>query len=482
MFDVRPVLLALGILIAMLALGMLIPALVDLAAGDDNWQTFLAASLTTASLGGFLFFTNRGTGNRLTLRQAFSMTVLAWILLPAMAALPFAFSSLNLSYTDAFFEAMSGLTTTGSTVIVGLDSAAPGILIWRAILQWLGGIGIVVMAVAILPLLQIGGMQLFKMESSDTNEKILPRTAQLSFAIGSLYLILTLLCASLLMIAGMTPFDAIAHAMTTIATGGFSTSDGSVGHFDNAYVDLTIMIFMLLGSMPFVLYLQALRGRPLLLWRDEQVRAFAGIVLFLLLLVTVWLVGWNGFGLVEALRFGGFNVISILTGTGYATTDYGQWGHFSVSLFFLVMFIGGCAGSTSCGIKIFRFQVLFKSMAAWSNRVLVPSGVFVARYNGRRISEDVRVSILNFLIFFMVSFLVLAFAVALTGVDWITAFSGAGTALANVGPGLGPTIGPSGTFESLPSAAKWLLSVGMLMGRLELFTVLVMVTPSFWRG
>lgn len=482
MIDVRPVLLALGILIAMLAAGMLIPALVDLAAGDQNWQTFLASSLTTAVLGGFMFFTNRGTANRLTLRQAFALTVLAWILLPAFAALPFVFSSLNLSYTDAFFEAMSGLTTTGSTVMTGLDDAAPGILIWRALLQWLGGIGIVVMAVAILPLLQIGGMQLFKMESSDTNEKILPRTAQLSFAIGTLYLGLTFLCASLLMIAGMSPFDAVAHAMTTIATGGFSTSDGSVGNFESAAVDTIIICFMLIGSLPFVLYLQALRGRPLLFWKDEQVRAFLGAVLFLLTLVVVWLVGWNGFSILEALRYGGFNVISIMTGTGYATTDYGEWGHFSVSLFFVVMFIGGCAGSTSCGIKIFRFQVLIKSMAAWSNRVLMPSGVFIARYNGRRISDDVRLSVLNFFVFFMACFLALAFAIGMTGVDWITAFSGAGTALANVGPGLGPTIGPAGTFESLPSAAKWLLSVGMLLGRLELFTVLVMLTPSFWRG
>lgn len=482
MIDVRPVFLALGILICMLGAGMLVPMMVDLFVGHKDWQTFASASVLTAFVGALLFFSNRGTADKLTLRQAFALTVSAWVVLPAFAAMPFVLSELELSYTDAFFEAMSGLTTTGSTVITGLDAAPPGLLLWRALLQWFGGIGIVVMAVAILPLLQVGGMQLFKMESSDQNEKILPRTAQLAVAISGLYVMFTALCAFALTLAGMTPFNAVAHAMTTIATGGFSTSDGSVGHFDSAAVDAIIMAGMLIGSMPFVLYLQVLRGRPLAFWRDEQVRAFLAFVVFLVLFTIVWLIGWNGFGLGEALRFGGFNAISIMTGTGYATTDYGAWGPFAVSLFFLVMFIGGCAGSTSCGIKIFRFQVLLKSMRAWSSRVVVPSGIFVATYNGKSISDDVRASVLAFFVLFVVAFLALAFLVALTGVDWITAFSGAGTALANVGPGLGPIIGPSGTFEGLPIAAKWILSFGMLLGRLELFTVLVFFSTSFWRG
>ena len=462
--------------------GMLIPMAVDIVAGEANWQTFLLSALATLVIGGVFFLSNRGTGEKLTLRQAFLLTVFAWLILPAFAALPFTLSNLSLSYTDSFFEAMSGLTTTGSTIMTGLDTAPPGILIWRALLQWLGGVGIVVMAVAILPLLQIGGMQLFKMESSDTSEKILPRTAQISIAVSGLYLAFTALCALMLVLAGFRPFDAVAHAMTTIATGGFSTSDGSVGAFNNPAADVIIMSFMLIGSLPFVLYLQALRGRPLAFWRDEQVRAFLATVCFLMLFVSIWLVNWNGFGLWDALRYGGFNMISILTGTGYATTDYGAWGPFSITLFFLIMFIGGCAGSTSCGIKIFRFQVLFKSLGAWTNQVLVPSGVFAARYNGRRITNDVKSSVMAFFILFMACFLILAFAVALTGVDWITAFSGAGTAIANVGPGLGSEIGPSGTFQNLPSSAKWILAFGMLLGRLELFTVLVLFTPTFWRG
>ena len=482
MLDFRPIGLALGALIFLLGVAMLFPAFADMLANNPDWSVFITGLGLTTMVGLMLFLSNRGMGARLTMREAFLLTTLAWIILPAFAALPLAFSDLGLSFTDAYFEAMSGLTTTGSTVISGLDNAPPGILLWRAILQWLGGIGIIVMAVAILPILQIGGMQLFQLEGSDANEKILPRATQISGAISGLYVALTAICMIFLIFAGMQPFDALTHAMTTIATGGFSTSDGSVGHFDSYAVDFIIMFFMLIGSMPFVLYLQFLRGRPMALWRDEQVRAFLWAVLALVGFVTLWLIIWKDFTLLEAVRYGGFNSISIMTGTGYATTDYGTWGGFSVTLFFLIMFIGGCAGSTSCGIKIFRYQVLFKSMKAWINRVWQPHGVFVPRYNGRTISQDVAGSVMSFLVLFLFSLILLSLAVAATGVDWVTAFSGAGTAIANVGPGLGPVIGPSGTFGSLPDSAKWLLSFGMLLGRLELFTVFVLFSRAYWRA
>lgn len=482
MLDMRPVLYTLGSLVLMLAGGMFVPVLFDLLAGHEDWKVFVLSAFLTATIGGMFMLANRGTGDAINLKQAFLLTFLAWSALPAFAALPLAFSELDLSYTDAYFEAMSGLTTTGSTVITGLDDAPPGILIWRALLQWFGGIGIVVMAVAVLPMLQVGGMQVFKAESFDTVEKILPRAGQISGVISGVYVALTALCMFAYLIGGMGAFDALAHAMTTIATGGFSTSDASMGKFNSFGLEMTSTLFMIVGSIPFILYLQLLRGKPLLIWRDEQVRGFLQLVLFLCIAVVAWLIIWKGFSLAEAIRYGSFNIISILTGTGYSTIDYSQWGSFSATLFFMVMFIGGCAGSTSCGIKIFRFQVLLKSMKSWIDQILQPNGVFIARYNGRPIPEDVRNSVMNFLTLFLATFLVLSLAISATGVDWITAFSSAGTALANVGPGLGEDVGPAGTFGGLNDAAKWLMSLGMLAGRLELFSVLVLLSPRFWRA
>ncbi|NVJ99553.1 MAG: TrkH family potassium uptake protein [Alphaproteobacteria bacterium] len=482
MIDLRPVLYTLGALILLLAGGMILPALTDLAVGNPDWQTFTIALFLTAMIGGMLILSTRDTGDALNLRQAFLVTTLAWAVLPAFAALPMAFSELDLSFTDAYFEAMSGLTTTGSTVISGLDHAPPGILLWRALLQWFGGIGIVVMAVAVLPMLQVGGMQVFKVESFETVEKILPRAAQISVAMSGLYVAFTALCMFLYILAGMTPFEALTHAMTAISTGGFSTSDSSIGYFDSYAIDMITLVFMIIGSMPFLLFLQVLRGRPIALWRDEQTRGFLVLVAFLCALVTIWLVIWKDFTVAEAWRYGSFNIISVLTGTGYASTDYGQWGAFSVTLFFFVMFIGGCAGSTSCGIKVFRFQVLLKSMRSWIEHTLQPNGVFVARYNGRPIPDDVRSSVMTFLMFFMGIFIVLSIGVASTGEDWTTSLSSVGTAMANVGPGVGDVVGPSGNFQSLSDTAKWLLSAGMLIGRLEVFSVLVLFSPTFWRA
>jgi len=480
--DLRPVLFTLGALIVLLAAGMILPTLTDLAMGNPDWQTFLIALFLTAMIGGMLMLSTRDSGDALNLRQAFLVTTLAWAVLPGFAALPLAFSELDLSFTDAYFESISGLTTTGSTVISGLDHTPPGILLWRALLQWFGGIGIVVMAVAVLPMLQVGGMQVFRVESFETVEKILPRAAQISVAMSGLYVAFTALCMMLYMIAGMGAFDALAHAMTAISTGGFSTSDASMGKFDSYAVDMITLVFMIIGSMPFLLFLQVLRGRPIALWRDEQTRGFLSLVVFLCAFVTIWLVIWKDFTVADAFRFGSFNIISVLTGTGYASTAYGQWGAFSSTLFFFVMFIGGCAGSTSCGIKIFRFQVLLKSMRSWIRHTVQPNGVFVARYNGRPIPDDVRGSVMSFLMFFMAIFLVLSILVASTGTDLVTAMSAVGTAMANVGPGIGDVVGPAGNFASLSDTAKWLLSFGMLIGRLELFSVLVLFSPAFWRA
>jgi trk system potassium uptake protein TrkH len=418
---------------------------------------------------------------KISIRQAFVLTTVVWVVIPSFAALPLAFADLQLSYTDAFFEAMSGLTTTGSTVMLGLDSTPPGILLWRALLQWLGGIGIIAMAIVILPLLQVGGMQLFRMESSDTSDKVMPRTTQIVTYISVLYVALTALCAVLYWTGGMSGFDAVTHAMTTIATGGFSTHDASVGYFNSPAIDATATMFMLIGGMPFVLYLQALRGAPLRLIRDSQVRWFLATVVIAVLSMWFYLEGDLEGQVFKNFFRVAFNVVSVITGTGYSTEDYSAWGPFAVSVLFFLMFVGGCAGSTTCGIKIFRFQVLYATAKNQMYRLLQPHGVFIPYYNRRPIPETVTESVMGFFFLYALAFAVIAMGLGLLGLDFLTAASGAATAISNVGPGLGPRIGPAGTFATLPDAAKWLLSFGMLLGRLELFTVLVLLLPSFWR-
>ena len=465
-----------------LAVAMSVPAAADLAVGNQEWQVFATGAALTLIIGVMLVLTTRNNVRNLSLRQAFVLTTLSWVLMPGVAALPFVFADLGLSYTDAFFEAMSGLTTTGSTVIIGLDQTKPGILLWRALLQWLGGIGIIAMAISILPLLQVGGMQLFRMESSDTSDKVMPRAAQIVTAIAVIYVGLTLLCALIYWLFGMTGFDAMAHAMTTIATGGFSTHDASLGFFGDARIDMTATCFMLIGSLPFVLYLQVIRGRPAGLLRDSQVRWFLVIVALGVGSVTLWLLRFEHNDIPAALQLAAFNVVSVITGTGYSTVDFSAWGSFPLALLFFLMFVGGCAGSTTCGIKVFRFQVLSATARCQMRRLLQPHGVFIPYYNKRPIPEEVTTSVMGFFFLYVVAFGFIAVGLGMLGLDFLTAASGAATAISNVGPGLGPVIGPSSTFANLPDTAKWLLSLGMLLGRLELFTVLVLLLPSFWRN
>lgn len=480
MLDFRPILFITGVLMLPLAVAMCLPAIADAAADNPDWRVFLTASVFTLFVGGTLALTSRGSVRSITPRQGFVLTTMLWLVIPGFAALPFAFADLELSYTDAFFESMSGLTTTGSTVIVALDVAPPGVLIWRALLQWLGGIGVIAMAIAILPLLRIGGMQLFRMESSDRSEKVLPRTTQLVAYIGFIYLGASAICAIAYWAAGMTGFDAVAHAMTTISTGGFSTYNASLSHFDSATIEYICVAFMLIGSLPFVLYLRAIRGNARPLLRDDQVRLFLLIVVIAILAITYYRY-LDGIAIGVALRETTFNVVSIITGTGYATADYSAWGPFALIGFFFLMFIGGCAGSTTCGIKVFRFQVLYATAVTQIRRLLEPHGVYLAYYNRKPIPEEVSASVMAFFFLYALSYVVIAIGLGLSGVDFLTAASGAATAISNVGPGLGPTIGPSGTFATLPDQAKWLLSAGMLLGRLELFTVIVLLIPSFWR-
>ena len=480
--DLRPVMLVVGILLATLGCAMMLPAFYDLAVDNSDWIVFAAASGLTLFVGIALAIANRGQTQNLNIRQAFLLTTIAWLALTTFSALPFAWSTLNASFTDAFFEAMSGITTTGATVFTGLDKAPPGILLWRSILQWLGGVGIIVMAIAVLPMLRIGGMQLFRMESSDNSEKILPRATQFAGSLSLLYLVLTVLCALGYHMAGMRLFDAVAHAMTTIATGGFSTRDASIGAYDSVAVESVSIFFMIVGSLPFVLYLQALQGRVQPLLRDSQVRwFFAVLIVFVLMAWGAQATGGHEVGMLE-FRDAAFNTVSIMTGTGYATVDYGKWSLFSTTLFFCIMFVGGCAGSTSCGVKIFRFQVIYENIKQHVWAIVHPRGVFVARYNGRPLSENVSSSVMSFVFLFLLCFAAISGLLALYGLDTVTAFSASASALANVGPGLGDIVGPAGTYKDLPDGVKWILSFAMLLGRLELFTVLVLVLPAFWRS
>jgi trk system potassium uptake protein len=481
--DLRPILMVIGILLIILAVFMVPPMIADMAVAHPDWQVFLAAGSVTLFAGVSLVLMNRSPDfGELTGRQAFLLTTLVWTVLAIFAAMPLAFSDLELTMADAMFEAMSGITTTGATVIVDLDYAPPGILLWRAILQWLGGIGIIVMGVAILPILRVGGMQLVRAESSDLSEKILPRAAQIASAIGLLYLGFTLLCAALYWWAGMTPFDAAAHSMTTIATGGFSTIDASIGGFGSPTIDTIAIVFMIVGSLPFVLYIQAANGQLRPLYADTQVRWFFGILAAFVLSIALWLALVDDYAPVEAFRFASFNVVSLITTTGYASTDYGLWGPFPVAALFFLMAVGGCTGSTSGGIKVFRFAVLHTVAANQFARLIRPHGVFVSTFNGRPLPEAAAISVMAFIFMFGLSFSIVALALSALGLDYLTAMSAAVTAVANVGPGLGPIVGPAGTFASLPDSAKWVLSAAMLIGRLELFTVLVLFAPSFWRG
>ncbi len=475
--------MAIGFLLVILALFMTPPLVADLASGHPDWEVFLIAAGSTAFAGVSLILMNRRRdGFEINTRQGFLLTALAWLVTAIFAALPLAMSGLGLTTAEAFFEAMSGLTTTGSTVIRDLDAAPPGILLWRGILQWLGGIGIIVMGVAILPLLSVGGMQLLRTESSDLSEKILPRAAQIASAIGVIYLAFTMACGALYWSAGMSVFEATVHAMTTIATGGFSTSDASLGYFGSAAIEWIAIVFMIVGGIPFVLYIQATQGDLRPLARDVQVRWFLSIILGATVALTLW-VNWNDkFEGHDAIRHALFTTVTVVTGTGYASTDYGIWGAFPIALVFFLMCVGGCTGSTTGGIKVFRFTVLYAVARVQVHRLLQPSGVFRAFYNNRPIPDAAAISVMAFFFIFALSFTFLTLVLSLLGLDYLTAMSASITSLANVGPGLGEVVGPAANFAALPEPAKWMLAFGMLLGRLELFTVLVLLAPAFWRA
>ncbi|MEO1777570.1 MAG: TrkH family potassium uptake protein [Pseudomonadota bacterium] len=480
--DLRPVGYMIGLLVAVLGAAMLLPMLVDLAEGRGHWFVFAESALITLVVGGVMALSCANSVREgLTIQQTFLLTTGVWLALPVFGALPFWFGATEAAYVDAFFEAMSGLTTTGSTVLSGLEDLPKGLLLWRGILQWLGGIGIIVVAMVFLPELRVGGMQIFRTEAFDTFGKILPRATEIASRISVIYLALTLICALAYIGAGMDAFDATVHAMTTIATGGFANYDASFAAFGPA-ASYVACIFMILAALPFVRFVQLSAGTARPLIHDTQIHVFLATAFGVVSLIALANVIRTEDITEPAFRTALFNSVSLMTGTGYANADYMQWGGFAVAVLFFTGLIGGCAGSTACSIKVFRYQLLFASIRAQLQKTRSPHGIFTPRYAGRPVGEDVLNSVMSFFMFFVVTLGVLAVALAMTGLDFVTSVSGAATALANIGPGFGDQIGPAGNFANLNDTAKWLLSAGMLIGRLELMAVYVIFTVGFWRA
>ncbi len=479
MSNYKTVFFTLGILQIILGIFMLIPIFVQFFFKEID-SSFFGASIITIIFGTLFFLSNLDHDKKLNLQQAFLLTALSWLSIAIFGSLPLIFSKVNFSFTNAFFESMSGITTTGSTIIPNLEEMPKAILLWRAILQWLGGIGIIVMAITLMPIMNVGGMQLFKISNSDSSEKILPKSKEIALRLIYIYSGLTTLCAISYKILGMNTFDSITHSMTTIATGGFSNYNESIGFFNSFPIEISAMVFIILGSLPFIAYIKFLNGNRRIFFSDIQIRTFLKIILISILILSIYLFLNKSSEL--SFRTVLFNVISILTGTGYVNAQFDNWGGFPLIVFIGLMFIGGCAGSTTCGIKIFRFQILYSFVLNQLKKIIYPKGIFVLKYNKSPVDDKFTASIISFIYMYLVIFFAITALLSLTGLDFITSISGAATSISNVGPGLGSTIGPNGNFSSLPDISKWILSFGMILGRLELFAILVLFLPSFWRN
>ena len=479
MSNYKTVFFTLGILQIILGIFMFIPIIAQLFYKELD-SSFFGASLVTIIFGTLFSLSNLDHEKKLSLQQAFLLTSLSWISIAVFGSLPFVFSNLNLSFTNAFFESMSGITTTGSTIISNLDDMPKSILLWRAILQWLGGIGIIVMAITLMPIMNVGGMQLFKISSNDSSEKILPKSKEIALRLIYIYSGLTILCAITYSVFGMNIFDSITHSMTTLATGGFSNYNQSIGFFDSIAIETSAMIFIILGSLPFIAYIKFISGNRKIFFSDTQIRSFFKIIFISIIILSAYLF----FGDFDSFNIRSifFNVISILTGTGYVNAQFDNWGSFPLIIFLTLMFIGGCAGSTTCGVKVFRFQILYLFIVNQLKKIIYPKGIFIIKYDQRSVDEKFISSIISFIFFYFVIFFILTSLLSLTGLDFVTSISGAATSISNVGPGLGSVIGPNGNFASLPDISKWILTIGMILGRLELFAILVLFVPSFWRN
>ena len=480
MSNYKTVFFTLGILLIILGVAMIVPISFQLIYNEFD-STFIISGIITITFGILFFLSNIDHLKSINTQQAFLLTALSWLSIAIFGSLPFFFSELSLSITDSFFESMSGITTTGATILENIEKSPKGILIWRAMLQWLGGIGVILMAITLMPIMNIGGMQLLKVTSYDTSEKILPKSKEVSLRLITVYLSLTALCSVFYKIFGMNTFDSITHSMTTIATGGFSNYDQSIGYFNNPNIEIISILFILLGSIPFILYIKFISNEKKIIFKDEQVKLFFKLTLISILILFFYLIIVNKNIYEIHIRSVIFNVVSILTGTGYVTKEFDQWGNFPLIFFLILMFIGGCAGSTTCGIKIFRVHILYYFIRNQLMKIIYPRAIINLKYNNNKVDDKLIASIISFIYLYILIFFVLASLLTLTGLDFITSISGAASSLSNVGPGLGSEIGPNSNYSSLPNESKWLLSIGMILGRLEIFALLIIFLPSFWR-
>ncbi len=477
-----PMLLVVAVALQALAITMSLVGLLGYCLATGNASDFFYSALLCSGVGAGLFFYGwMHRTEHLFTRQMFIITTGTWILVPAFATLPLLFTTSQVSFTDAYFETVSGLTTTGSTVLSHLENQPPDLLLWRSLLQWQGGIGIVCMAVALLPFLKVGGMRLFQTESSYWSDENAPRAKHLVITILKIYVLLTVLCIIGYALTGMTLFDAVNHAFTTISTGGYSTTDRSFGG-TTLLTQWVAVVFMVAGSVPFVLYLQLFKAHYREFFANTQLRTFLLVLGSFVILVSLNLCVSEHEPLVAAVTKSAFNITSLITTTGFASEDYTYWGNFNVALIFFAMFIGGCSGSTSGGTKIFRLQLSGTLLKEQLRRAVHPNITITSTFEGKQIKSEVVTAVVAYFFVMIMSLVVLTLGLSLTELDLITSLTGASTALMNVGPGLGDIIGPAGNFSSLTDGAKWLLCIGMLLGRLEFLTILILFTASFWRG
>ena len=481
MFNLKPIALVSGTVTCAVGFFLFIPLIAEIIYESESWQSYAVPILLYLIVGGSLVITNRNVDLKISLKEAFIITVLSWLLLTFLCAVPFLYTEVNLGIVDALFESMSGVTTTGATTLSNIESLPKGILIWRAFLQWLGGIGIVVIALFILPFLRIGGMQLFHLEGDDPYDKSLPKISSVVKRIFIIYATLTVTLIFLYYVCGMLPFDAISHSFTTISTGGFSTYDSSFAFFNNDKILLVAIIFMILGSLPFLVLVQTSKKNLFAIFKDHQVRVFILILLIAILLIFYFANNYIDGNYLNKVIAVSFNTISIISGTGYVSDNFENWGNYASVLFLILMFIGGCAGSTTGGLKIFRFQILFKYINLHLKKMLKPHSIIASRFNGRKINETTYESVMSFFFLYILTFFTSALLLSFSGLDFLTCISAAASTISNVGPGLGPIIGPDGNYAILDSYSKIILIATMFLGRLELLTILVLLLPSFWK-
>ncbi len=478
--DLRPVFHIIGLMLLAFGAVMIFPAALDLAGGLPDWRAFVTAGVASMFVGGAMAAATADAPLRsLDGRQAFVLTVGIWVSLSGFGALPFMLGPPELSFTDAVFEAVSGITTTGSTVIVGLDALPPGINLWRGMLNWIGGLGIAFVAMIFLPVMRVGGMQFFKTEGFDTMGKVLPRAADIARALVNVYAGLTFACIGVYAALGMEPLDAVVNGAATIATGGFSPSDASFGKYPGA-AEYAGALFMLLGSLPYIRYVQMVTGSPGALWRDLQVRGIVKVLVVALAVIVVWRLATSDQAVEPVFREALFNLSSVLTGTGFFSGSFGGWGPFAMIVAMVLGMIGGCSGSSSGALSIFRVQVMMRAIGMGVQRIAEPSRVTMLRYDGRPVSQDTVAGVMTFVNGYIVTLGVLSVALTLTGIDATSAIFAIWTSMGNIGYGYGPLVAATGTFRDFNDTAIWIMTLAMLMGRLGLLAIFVLALPRFW--